>query len=112
MTHRGSNSSALRKHLTPSVLLKPKHQFKPRLNQRCVSSDAVDMGLVWLPRLKRSIPADSVIPAALPSIDRISCAAWIDLQARAHRESADGISSMSGSECTASACARLVMMTS
>src|SRR6202042_3080928 len=107
MTHRGSDSSALRKHLTPSLLLKPKHQFRPRLNQRWVSGDTVEMALVWLPRLKRSIPANSVISSALPSIDHISCAARIDLQARAHREGAAGISSISGSECTASACARL-----
>src|SRR6202050_1913603 len=86
MTQRGSDSSALRKHLTPPLLLKPKPQFRPRLNQRCVSGDTVEMALVWLPRLKRSIPADSVISSASPSIDRISCAARIDLQTRAHRE--------------------------
>src|SRR6202035_5959306 len=61
MTHSGSKSSALRKHLTPSVLLKAKHQFKPRSNQRCVSGEPVEIILEWLPRLKRSILSNSSI---------------------------------------------------
>src|SRR5260370_8386341 len=61
MTHSGSNSSAFRKHLTPSDLLKAKHQFKPRSNQRCVSGEAVEIILEWLPRLKRSILSNSSI---------------------------------------------------
>src|SRR3984893_4478113 len=68
MTHSGSNSSAFRKHLTPSDLLKAKHQFKPRSNQRCVSGEAVEIILEWLPRSKRSIsltPA-SPVPVVLP----------------------------------------------
>src|SRR5947208_15187815 len=55
MTQSGSNSSALRKHFTPSSWLKPKHQFRPRSNQRCASAEDVWIFLVWTPRLKRSI---------------------------------------------------------
>src|SRR5580692_11310820 len=61
ITHSGSNSSAFRKHLTPSALLKAKHQFKPRSNQLCVSGEPVEMILEWLPRLKRSILSNSSI---------------------------------------------------
>src|SRR5580704_18580817 len=61
MTHSGSNSSAFRKHLTPSDLLKAKHQFKPRLNQRCASGEPTEMVLEWLPRSKRSILSNSGI---------------------------------------------------
>src|SRR5580704_12544233 len=61
ITHSGSNSSAFRKHLTPSALLKAKHQFKPRSNQRWVSGEPVETILEWLPRLKRSILFSSSI---------------------------------------------------
>jgi hypothetical protein len=47
--------------LTPSALLKAKHQFKPRSNQRCACGEAVEMVLEWLPRLKRSILSHSSI---------------------------------------------------
>src|ERR1700753_2194732 len=55
MMHSESNSSAFRKHLTPSPLLKAKHQFKPRSNQRCASGELVETVREWLPRWKRSI---------------------------------------------------------
>src|SRR5215475_3593688 len=55
ITQSVSNSSAFRKHFTPSTLLKAKHQLSPRSNQRCASADVVEIFLEWLPRLKRSI---------------------------------------------------------
>src|SRR5882757_8524328 len=55
MTQRGSNSSALRKHLMPPFLLKPKHQFKPRSNQRCASGEVVQIFSECVPRLNRSM---------------------------------------------------------
>src|ERR1700735_3731366 len=57
ITHSGSNSSALRKHFTPSSTLKPKTQLRPRSNQRWASHEGVEMGQRWLPRLKRSMSA-------------------------------------------------------
>src|SRR6185437_8179127 len=61
MTHSGSNSSALWKHFTPSSWLKPKHQFRPRSNQRCASADDVRTFLVWAPRSKRSIISPTIM---------------------------------------------------
>src|SRR5665213_742588 len=72
MTHSGSCSSALAKHLTPSDLLKAKHQFKPRLNQRWASGAPVEIVLLWLPRLKRSIsPTPASRGAALADASQL-----------------------------------------
>src|SRR5689334_23234981 len=57
IAHSGSCCFAFSKHFTPSSKLNPKHQFRPRLNQRCASDEAVDTRLVCVPRLNRSMTA-------------------------------------------------------
>src|SRR6185437_10099850 len=55
IAHSESYCPAFSKHFTPSSKLNPKHQFKPKLNQRCASGDGVEIARVCVPRLNWSI---------------------------------------------------------
>src|SRR5882757_16874 len=63
IAHSGSQSSARLKHFTPSGLLKARHQLRPRSNQRCVLGEVVVIGVLCVPRSKRSISCFPYIQA-------------------------------------------------